>query len=164
MVPGYGLSSLTQTVRVLTQRQVDGVLINASLSGEGAAEIRRRFAEVPCVFLDVPPGAPVHAALLDQHCGAALAARHLIELGHTRVACIHAPQNAVAEHSRLQGWQDVLSVHGLGLVGQQEGDWSPASGYRATLALLASGVPFTALLVGNDQMAVGALRALWERG
>lgn len=52
----------------------------------------------------------------------------------------------------------------LELVARQEGDWSPASGYRAALALLASGVAFSGLLVGNDQMAVGALRALWERG
>ena len=38
------------------------------------------------------------------------------------------------------------------------------SGYLATQRLLASGNPFTALLVANDQMAMGALRALWERG
>jgi len=164
IVPDYGLGGVTQTLRALRERQVDGLLINASLSRAAAAEIRRRFADVPCVFLDVPPGTPVHAALLDQRRGAVLAAEHLTGLGHTRIACIHAPQDAVAEHSRLQGWQDVLSRQGLVLVGQQEGDWSPASGYRATVALLASGAPFSGLLVGNDQMAVGALRALWERG
>lgn len=164
IVPGYGLGSVTGAVRALKERQVDGVLINASLSGADAAEVARRFADVPCVFMDVPPGAAVNAALLDQYHGAALAARHLVELGHTRIACIHAPQGAVAEHSRMQGWQDVLGKHGLALVAGQEGDWSPASGYGAAGALLASGVAFTGVLVGNDQMAVGVLRALWERG
>ncbi|BDP43279.1 lac repressor (plasmid) [Deinococcus aetherius] len=164
IVPGYGLGKVTQTVRTLKERQVDGVLINASLSGADAAEIARRFPDLPCVFMDVPADAPVSAALLDQYHGAALAARHLVDLGHTRIACIHAPQDAVAEHSRLQGWREVLGGRGLTLVAEQEGDWSPASGYRAALALLASGVSFTGLLVGNDQMAVGVLRALWERG
>lgn len=164
IVAGYGLGSVTQAVRALKERQVDGVLINASLSSADAAEVARRFADVPAVFMDVPPDAPVNAALLDQYHGAVLAAQHLVDLGHTRVACIHAPQDAVAEHSRWQGWQDVLRGRGLALVAGQEGDWSPASGYRAAGALLASGVAFTGLLVGNDQMAVGALRALWERG
>nr|WP_246581224.1 LacI family DNA-binding transcriptional regulator [Deinococcus aestuarii] len=164
IVPGYGLGRVTQTVRALKERQVDGVLINASLGGADAAEIARRFSDLPCVFMDVPADAPVSAALLDQGHGAALAARHLVDLGHTRIACIHAPQDAVAEHARLQGWQAVLREHGLALVAEQEGDWSPASGYRAALALLASGVNFTGLLVGNDQMAVGVLRALWESG
>ncbi|MEF2279622.1 LacI family DNA-binding transcriptional regulator [Deinococcus sp. YIM 134068] len=164
IVPGYGLGGVTQAVRALKERQVDGVLINASLSRADAAEVARRFADVPCVFMDVPPGSAVNAALLDQYHGAALAARHLVELGHTRIACVHAPQDAVAEHSRMQGWRDVLAEHGLTLVAGQEGDWSPASGYRAAVALLASGLSFTGLLVGNDQMAVGVLRALWERG
>ena len=47
---------------------------------------------------------------------------------------------------------------------QQKGDWSAASGYLAATRLLAAGVTFTGLLVANDQMALGALRALWERG
>ncbi|MFC5849675.1 LacI family DNA-binding transcriptional regulator [Deinococcus petrolearius] len=164
IVPRYGVGQVTQAVRALRERQVDGVLINASLDGAGAAEVRRRFADLPCVFLDVPADTPVNAALLDQEYGAALAAGHLVALGHTRIACIHGPHEAVAEHSRLRGWQSALAGHGLVLVAEQEGDWSPLSGYRAALSLLASGLPFTALLVGNDQMAVGALRALWERG
>ncbi|GGM22251.1 LacI family DNA-binding transcriptional regulator [Deinococcus aerophilus] len=164
IVPRYGLGNVTQTVRTLKERQVDGVLINASLGQADAAEVRRRFADVPCVFMDVPPGTAVDAALLDQREGAVLAARHLLDLGHTHVACIHGPQDAVAEHSRLQGWRDVVETRGLTLVAEHEGNWSPSSGYAATVALLASGVAFTALLVGNDQMAVGALRALWERG
>ena len=164
IVPRYGVGQVTQAVRALRERQVDGVLINASLDQADALEVSRRFADLPCVFLDVPPDAPVNAALLDQEHGAALAAGHLVALGHTRVACIHGPQEAVAEHSRLRGWYAALAEHGLTPVAEQEGDWSPVSGYRAAMSLLASGIPFTALLVGNDQMAVGALRALWERG
>jgi len=164
IVYDYGLSPVTQAVRTLKERQVDGLLINASLSSEDATELQSRFHEVPCVFLAVPKDAGVYAALLDQYRGARLAAEHLISLGHTRIAFLHEPDGAVAEHSRLQGWSDVLADHGLKAVALQAGDWSPASGYLALQRLLASGIHFTGLLVANDQMAVGALRALWERG
>ncbi len=160
----YGIGPVTQAIAALTERQVDGLLINASLSSADAEEIQRRFPGVPCVFLDLPTGAPVHAAILDQYHGSRLAAAHLLELGHTRLAFLREPGGAVAEHSRLAGWQDALAGRGLVAVCQEEGDWSPVSGYLATQRLLASGNPFTALLVANDQMAMGALRALWERG
>ena len=164
IVYDYGLEPVSQAVRTLRERQVDGLLINASLSGEDAARVREQVPDVPCVFLDVPQGSGVHAALLDQYHGAALAAEHLLQLGHTRIAFIREPGDAVAEHSRLQGWRDVLASRGLEAVAQQEGDWSAASGYLAATRLLATGIPFTGLLVANDQMALGALRALWERG
>lgn len=164
VVHEYGLAPVTQAVRTLKEMQVDGLLINASLSSEEAAEIQKRFYEVPCVFLSVPTEAPVYAALLDQYHGARLAAEHLTALGHTRIAFLHKAGGGVAENSRIRGWQDVLAEHGLKAVAQQEGDWSALSGYLAAGRLLASGIGFTGLLVANDQMAVGALRALWERG
>jgi LacI family transcriptional regulator len=49
-----------------------------------------------------------------------------------------------------------------GLVGA--GDWSYASGYQALRQLLAGGAPFSALFAHNDQMAIGAMRALREAG
>ncbi|NTY01441.1 LacI family DNA-binding transcriptional regulator [Deinococcus sp. JMULE3] len=164
IVAGYGLAPVTHALRALRERQVDGALINASLSPGDAHEITARFPDLPCVFMDVPPSADVPGALLDQALGARLGADHLLNLGHTRIACIDAPQGAVAEQARLRGWEDTLAARGLNLVARAPGDWSPASGYAATQTLLAGGVPFTALLVANDQMAVGALRALWERG
>jgi len=163
-VSDYGLGPVTRAVSALTERQVDGLLVNASLSSRDAQTIRARFPGVPCVFLDVPQDAPVQAALLDQFLGARLAAQHLVALGHTRIAFIREPSLAVAEHSRVQGWQRALADAGLRPAAETEGDWSPMSGYVATQTLLAQGVPFTALLVANDQMAMGALRALWERG
>jgi LacI family transcriptional regulator len=45
-----------------------------------------------------------------------------------------------------------------------EGDWTSASGYAAAHRLLDEGASFSALVVANDQMALGAMRALRERG
>ncbi|WP_309570296.1 LacI family DNA-binding transcriptional regulator [Deinococcus sp.] len=164
IVAANGLSATTHTLRGLRERQVDGVLLNVSLDTADVLEVQRRFPGLPCVFMDVPIGTPVPAALLDQAHGARLAAEHLLELGHTRVAILDGPRHAVVESARHHAWRDALATHDLTPVAHLEGDWSPASGYAATLRLLAGGVPFTAILVANDQMAVGVLRALWERG
>lgn len=164
IVAANGLAATTHILRGLRERQVDGVLPNASLDSVDALEVQRRFPGLPCVFMDVPIGTPVPAALLDQAHGARLAAEHLLELGHTRVAIVDGPRHAVVESARHHAWLEALATHDLTPVAHAEGDWSPASGYAATLRLLAGGVPFSAILVANDQMAVGALRALWERG
>lgn len=163
IVPEDSLAAVTHAVRALRERQVDGVLINASMTPADAAALRRRLPDLACVFMDVTPDTPVPAALLDQEYGARLASRHLLDLGHTRVAFITPPGQAVVENTREHGWRQVLAARGLTPVAAVSGDWSPHGGYLAAQTLLA-GPPFTALLVANDQMAVGALRALWERG
>ena len=164
IVHDYGLPAVESAVRALRERHVDGMLVNASLSGADVGALHGVCSDAPCVFLDVPEGVDVHAALLDQYAGARLGAQHLLDLGHTRIALISEPQPAVAEHSRTQGWLDALAERNLVPVATEHGDWSAKSGYTAAGALLAGGTEFTGLLIANDQMAVGALRALWERG
>jgi len=164
IVHDYGLPAVESAVRSLKERHVDGILINASLGTRNLLALGATFADVPCVFLDAPPGVEVHAALLDQYAGARLGAGHLLELGHTRIALLQEPPSAEAEHSRTQGWLDALAERGLKPVVTAHGDWSARSGYAAACELLASGREFTGLLIANDQMAVGALRAFWERG
>lgn len=164
MITAPDLAAITHAVRTLRERQVDGVLLNASLDEAGAAELQRRFPDFPCVFMDVPLTAPVPSALLDQYHGAELAAEHLIALGHRQFACVKGPSQDIVENARQRAWQDVLAQHGLTFTQEVQGDWTPSSGYSATVSLLAGAVPFTALLCANDQMAAGALRALWERG
>lgn len=164
IVHDYGLPAVESAVRSLKERHVDGLLVNASLGGEDVSALHGLCSDVPCVFLDVPAEANVHAALLDQYSGAQLGAEHLLSLGHTRIAMISEPESAVAEHSRTQGWRDALARRNLSPVATVHGDWSAGSGYAAVTELLGRGAGFTGLLVANDQMAVGALRALWERG
>ncbi|SMB81481.1 LacI family DNA-binding transcriptional regulator [Deinococcus hopiensis] len=164
IVHDYGLPAVEGAVRALRERHVDGVLVNASLNSRDMLSLLEGCGDVPCVFLDAPAGVEVHAALLDQYAGAQLGAEHLLNLGHTRIALVCEPQPAEAEHSRSQGWLDALAARGLKPVATAHGDWSARSGYEAATTLLGSGTEFTGLLIANDQMAVGVLRALWERG
>jgi DNA-binding LacI/PurR family transcriptional regulator len=97
--------------------------------------------------------------------GAAAAVRHLIALGHRRIAIITGPENVSTATERLAGWKAAMSEaklpHGDQLVHRvpfrQEG------GYAATGKLLGLAEPPTAIFAASDFIALGVLRALHER-
>ena len=102
---------------------------------------------------------------VENHEGAYKATRHLRDLGHTRIAHITGlPWHADAI-ARLEGYQRALRDTGVevdpALV--VEGDFEEQSGLAGTEKLIQSGVPFTAIFAGNDQMAYGAGLALFRR-
>jgi len=95
--------------------------------------------------------------------GTDLLVAHLAELGHRRVATIAGPSGWFAADDRLRSLRRATQERGMQLVAETVGDWSAQSGHRAVHeGLDLSGV--TALVVANDQMALGALQALWELG
>jgi len=95
--------------------------------------------------------------------GVRLLVEHLAKLGHTRFLEIAGPREWMSARNRHFAYQHALKSYGLVGVATSLGDWSPASGYAAAMSLpLDSGA--TALVVANDQMALGAIRALSERG
>jgi DNA-binding LacI/PurR family transcriptional regulator len=73
------------------------------------------------------------------------------------------PADSFAAERRVAAWREVLTEAGRPVPPPARGDWSSASGYRAGL-LLADDPECTAVFASNDQMALGLLRALHERG
>ena len=95
----------------------------------------------------------------DNHLGGALAVRHLIELGHARIAHIHGLPS-VAGRLRMEGYEDTMRAAGLGGYVQVEaGDMSEEGGYRAAVRLLSGPARPTAIFAANDLTCVGALSA-----
>lgn len=93
------------------------------------------------------------------------AVQHLIDQGHTKIACLKGPSDWTPTKFRRLGWEKALKKNGLPPGILYEGDWSPKSGYEATCELLRTRRnDFTAIVVQNDQMAFGVLRALHEHG
>jgi LacI family transcriptional regulator len=95
------------------------------------------------------------------------ATRHLLDLGHRRVAHItYAPVHYLGALDRWRSYQRALRRAGVeldeSLVGY--GDFSVESGYHAMRTILARTKRFTALYAGNDTIAVGAMAALREAG
>ncbi|MGZ4475391.1 MAG: LacI family DNA-binding transcriptional regulator [Nocardioides sp.] len=98
----------------------------------------------------------------DQYRGARAAVRHLAELGHTRVLHLAGQRHAPDSSERVRGWRDELAEQRLEIPTPVFGDWSAASGYKLGMDLDVA--PGDAVFVGNDQMTIGLLSALRERG
>uniref|UniRef100_UPI003D81C6A6 Ancestral LacI Transcription Factor n=1 Tax=Escherichia coli TaxID=562 RepID=UPI003D81C6A6 len=151
-----------EAINTLRERRVDGIIIVAPHNSEEEAQLAQEAGVPPVVFLSAqPPGVPTVS--VDQYAGARLATEHLLDLGHRRIALITGPQDWLEARERLQGWREALAEAGLPPPAVLQGDWSAASGYEAARQLLEQ-PDFTAIFAANDQMALGVLRALHERG
>ena len=100
---------------------------------------------------------------VDQFAGAVNATQLLLDLGHETVWHVSGPREFLEAQQRVDGWRATLEAAGARVPPVLVGDWSPASGYRVGLQL-AGDLEVTAIFVANDQMALGVLRALHERG
>lgn len=159
-------SDVASCVDVLSERRVDGILM-AAPQAEGDAELGARLRDrLPVVSLHHIQGLRVPLVGSDHVQTGALAVAHLIEHGHLRIGVISGTPGRHVTVSRMAGCTRALREAGLehGEERVQEGDWTIAGGYRATLRLLERDPEVTALFVHNDYMAIGAMRALHERG
>lgn len=144
--------------------QVDGLILITPLLGIIETNIAELCQATPFVLIDAPATLAAPMVSIDQRQGSHFATRHLIDLGHRHICEISGPLNWYDGQARHSGWVETLVSAGLRPGLSLAGDWTPASGYAAVHKLLDTGEKFTALVVGNDQMALGALRALHERG
>ncbi len=118
---------------------------------------------VPVVAVGSLGNEAVSGAMVDQKRGAEIAVGHLIELGHSRIGHVAGPADWIDGALRTEGWRAALQHAGLQDDLLLEGDWSAGSGY-AIGRQLAAERKATAVFVGNDQMALGVLRAFNEAG
>jgi DNA-binding LacI/PurR family transcriptional regulator len=116
---------------------------------------------VQVVVVDSDAGDRYTVVDTDQRGGARAAVDHLLELGHRTVWHLAGPPDSFAAQRRTEAWLGALREAGRTVPPLLFGDWSAESGYRAGKL-----VPddCTAVFAANDQMALGLLRALHERG
>ncbi|RBP99740.1 LacI family DNA-binding transcriptional regulator [Bifidobacterium xylocopae] len=99
---------------------------------------------------------------VDQKLGVRMVLDHLVCQGAGRVDHIAGPKGWYSSEERLEGWLDAEARHHLTAGRLYRGDWSEASGYAAGCEL-ALDLP-DAVFAANDQMAMGLVRALYEKG
>lgn len=148
----------------LLAQRVTGLLINLPLEDDQAEELAALAQPTPTLFLDVSPTAKVNSLVFDAAQGARLGAKHVLNLGHRVIALLGGPQSSVSARARLAGWLETLANANVTPAASAYGDWSAASGYEQAQRLLASQPLPDAILVANDQMALGVLRACAEKG
>ncbi|HET9224958.1 MAG TPA: LacI family DNA-binding transcriptional regulator [Roseiflexaceae bacterium] len=149
----------------LLSRPVDGIIFVEYFhraAHEALAQTQKPHLFVHRLF----GGAVKNSIVPDDHHGAALAMRHLIDLGHRRIGYINGPESWHNSRDRLAGYRDELARHGLDVDPAliQPGDWEFESGYDAATNLLALADPPTAIFAANDLMALGAIYGLQDAG
>ncbi|RMH54253.1 MAG: LacI family transcriptional regulator [Bacteroidetes bacterium] len=147
-------------------KRVDGVLLmTPEMPGEQA--VAHLPEDVPVVFLNTRLSGDGYAVVnFDNAGGFRALTRHLIALGHRRIAVITGPEAAFDAAERLRGYRMALEEAGMAFdpAWLIPGDYSQRAGYEAVQTLLAWPERPTAILASNDQMAFGALSALREAG
>lgn len=160
-----GLDHLT----VLENRGVDGIIYaSIALDTEGVLQDRIRALQkngVAAVLGRRVPGLESNAILTDDEEGAYQAVTHLIRLGHRRIAYVGGP-DTLPNRERKKGYERACREHGLaidpGLM--VTSNFRVEGGLEATKALLSTPDRPTAVFMGNDLMAIGAVQAAKQAG
>ncbi|HEY7223173.1 MAG TPA: LacI family DNA-binding transcriptional regulator [Micromonosporaceae bacterium] len=109
----------------------------------------------------------ISSVTADDAAGVAQAMRHLVELGHSRIVHLAGPQGLSTGVNRLRAFRQALTDHGLPSGAERTvicQSWTEAAGAVGIASLLDAGVDFTAVLAGNDLLAVGCYNELAARG
>ncbi|NBH10845.1 LacI family DNA-binding transcriptional regulator [Amycolatopsis sp. SID8362] len=146
---------------VLARRPVGIVSVCSDFTGGQLAKLRAR--DIPLVVVD-PAGAPgpeTPSIGATNWQGGLTATRHLVELGHRRIAMIGGPEGVLCSRARIDGYRTALETAGLAfdpaLV--RRGDFHVRSGYRELASLLTLPDPPTAVFAGSDLQALGVYEA-----
>jgi LacI family transcriptional regulator len=158
------LAEIANALHNLGDHAVDGLILITPVIGLTYPDLIKLCGGIPVVLVDAELGSPVPSVVIDQRQGSRLATQYLLDLGHCEIGEIHGPLNWFGARARHESWNDTLLAAGVTPGPFSGGDWTSRGGYEAAHRLLDQGANLTALVIGNDQMALGAIRALRERG
>lgn len=164
MIDDADPTAIQQSINDFKSQFIEKILINVPLETPSARELAEHNSEVTCLFLDVAPDSGVFHVIFDPANGTQESVKRLCELGHSHIALMPGPQNSVSATLRLENWLSSLATFGKTPAAVIFGTWDAQSGYDGARELLDNKTAFSALLVGNDQMALGALSALNKAG
>jgi LacI family transcriptional regulator len=160
---GYGPHSYLKRAR---HHRVDGTVLMGVDTGDPEVERLLR-SEIPCVGVDVVLSGPVNGSVSSDNVeGAAMAVRHLVERGHSRIATITGLMDKAPARDRLRGYREEVQRQGLAYRDDYVayGDFYVESGAASMAALLDLPEPPTAVFAASDLMAAGALGAVARAG
>jgi DNA-binding LacI/PurR family transcriptional regulator len=153
-------------VRLLQEGQVDGLIFVSFKTRDGADLDRIRSSSFPMVLIGDDGGRDqLYSVDVDHSYGISELVRYVHRLGHRRLGYLSGPEQESPSVFRLAGYLQTLADHGLSYRKEWTvaADWTNEGGYRAMLTLMEAG-EITAVLSSNDEMAVGALNAVREKG
>ncbi|WJL96541.1 substrate-binding domain-containing protein [Microbacterium sp. ET2] len=146
---------------VLRRAPAGLILLLSSIAAD--AQRRLRTAGIPFVLVD-PAGDPapgMPSVGVSNWAGGVEATRHLIDLGHRRIAVIAGSSRMMRSLARVDGYRSAMLAAGLHLDDSlvRFDDDDSLGGEHSARLLLESAEPPTAIFAANDLQALGALRA-----
>jgi DNA-binding LacI/PurR family transcriptional regulator len=143
---------------------VEGIILNVPTVVD-LTSLRAAFGKTPFVVTDAGAGNELTMVTTDHEHGACVGTEHLIALGHRRIACISGPLDWRCGRLRREGWLRTLRKYAIPVGPSSVGAWSAKGGFVAAEGLIKRYPQgFSAIVAGNDQMALGVMRALNSNG
>lgn len=161
--------TFARTLDMAAARMVDGIFLYAPRLNIEDKKLLEMCHGIPIVRRDYAIDSKITWVGFDQVRATELAFQHLFALGHRQIAEITGALEAINPRIRHEALMKELNTHGLEPAAVVRGDYSSderafTSGYEGMKELVKSGVFFTAAVISNDKMALGAISALHEQG
>lgn len=149
------------------QHRLDAVIYTSGALGPGHRTAFQQLGRPVVLAATYDPEGTWPGILVDSHVGGRMGARHLLSLGHRRIALVGGPaSDPIAAGPRLAGWRNELAAAGClpPPHWQFEVGWKQQHGYQAAIALLRESERPSAILCGSDVLALGVLAAAADLG
>ncbi|MET4638141.1 LacI family DNA-binding transcriptional regulator [Mycetocola sp. 2940] len=153
--------AVERSVALTLTQALSGVIV-LKFDPAGEAALERLPSDLPVVALSGVPSPNFPQVLMAEEEAAAELTTRLLELGHRTVHHVRIPPGN-HEDGRTTGWRRALTDAGAPVPAVLDATWEPISGVRIGRALAAT-PDMTAVLCGNDEIAMGVMRGLGEMG
>jgi len=153
-----------RVVQSFAEQRVDGIVVTSSRVGALYLPLLSEM-RVPILLVnDQHPGAFVHSVMIKNFAGMHAAARHLVQLGHRRIAYVGDDSGYQADAERFGGFREALESAGIAVAPElvARGDGKPERAMMAMQSVLPHQP--TAVCCYNDRSALGVMRAIRAHG
>lgn len=154
-------------IRIMQEKRVDGMILLGTRPIEAESHVLEQAARsIPVVILDYTTNCNMYCVRADEAAGMELAVKHLVTLGHSKIALINGEKNFTTNFYKQIGYETALRNSGIGLRPEYIIASSPYydGGIEGTEQLLNLPDPPTAIVTAGDQIAMGAYYAAQRRG
>jgi LacI family transcriptional regulator len=167
-LPRFSANNIIPIFNALLSRHVDGIIWAAPEIGNNREWVGNLPFDlnIPIVYLTMEPHEGISIIEVDNHAGAKIATEHLLGQGYKNIGHISGPMDWWEAKQRLDAWKATLQAAGFNHLDHHwvEGNWSSASGYEAARKLFDQYPEMDSIFVANDQMALGAISVIYEKG